>query len=78
IGDRERAAFGMLTDQEAATASFIVTACNAHAAFLEALTSIKMLSEARGDNRRQQVALFDCHCLAVNALATLASDEVQA
>ena len=30
IADRERAAFGILTDQEAATAAFIVTACNAH------------------------------------------------
>ena len=31
ISDRERAAFGILTNQEAATAAFIVTACNAHA-----------------------------------------------
>ena len=30
IADRERAALGILTDQEAATAAFIVTACNAY------------------------------------------------
>jgi hypothetical protein len=31
IADRERAAFGILTDQETATAAFIVTACNSYA-----------------------------------------------
>ncbi len=40
IADRERAAFGMMTDQEAATAAFIVTACNAHLLLLATLDDL--------------------------------------
>lgn len=40
IADRERAAFGMMTDQEAATAAFIVTACNAHLLLLVTLDDL--------------------------------------
>ena len=50
IDDRERAVFGDVTEQETATAEFIVTACNAHAR-LEALNAelLAALHDLLGD-----------------------------
>ena len=49
ICDRQRAGLGILTDTEQANGELIVTACNAHAAMLEALELAVSVLE------------FDCH-----------------
>lgn len=71
IADRERAAFGLLTDQEVATAAFIVTACNSHQRLVDALQAIHTRSNPENGNDDLAAALFDCHCLAANLLAGL-------
>lgn len=40
IGDRDRQAFGILTDTECANTALIVTACNAHHALITALRKL--------------------------------------
>lgn len=71
VRDRERAAIGVMTDHEAATATYIVTACNNHYQLVAALTSIQECSLPSKNADRKHNALFDCHCLASNALAAL-------
>lgn len=71
IIDRERSAFGITTDQEVVTAAFIVSACNAHEQLVEALKAIVLRSTGQIDDETRHGALFDCHCLAANALAAL-------
>jgi len=73
IADRERAAFGILTDAEHANAAFIVRACNAHDGLV---TALKQALEALNTAPRFRVNDADSYRIASHIEAALKLAEV--